>query len=151
MSRPNGIVYVAIIDLKGAFNTVIHDLLCRKLFELGVSSKIINILRNFYDSASVSIRSKDASTPSVKVTRGVLQGEVLSSLLFILFMSDLGTFLKDRGCIGLSIDHRTEILTLEYADDIALLVDTPMELNKKLEAFESYCKEKGLTINVQKF
>ncbi|XP_033214035.1 uncharacterized protein LOC117171091 [Belonocnema kinseyi] len=118
VSYPNSSVYVAFIDFKGAFDSVCHGMLWQRLHELGISTKMINNIPNFYESASVCIKAGGDTTSSAKVTRGVMQGEVLSSLQFILFISDFSDFLLNQGCRDLSIDSKTEVQTLDYADDI---------------------------------
>ena len=86
----------------------------------------------------------------MRVTRGVLQGEILSPILFALFLSDIETFLRERGCRGVSIDSSSEILLLAYADDIVILSNTRLELRRQLNALNSYCEINKLQINTSK-
>lgn len=89
-------------------------------------------------------------TGEVKITQGVLQGEVLNPYEFLLFISDFEAHFIDYGCKGLSIDSKTEILMLGYVDDFVLLADTPSELVRKLEALFSYCQLNNLVVNINK-
>lgn len=113
---------------------------------------MINLIKNFYENAyaRIKIKSNNKFTNFVKVTLGVLKGEVLSSILFSIFINDLEQFLMDHGCRGLSITSMVEILLLAYADDLVMLSDTPTELSRKLEALRLYCCENKLSVNVDK-
>ena len=84
------------------------------------------------------------------MTRGVLQGEILCIQLFSLLLSNLERFLGSRGCRGISINSRTEVLLLAYADYIVLLIDNPTDLIRILDAFAEYCIIKKLDINTTK-
>ena len=72
---------------------------------------------------------------TIRVSKGVLRGETLSSLLFALFIHDLEDFLKDKGIRGVSASHLTEILLLAYADDLVFLSDSKIGMNKLLKVF----------------
>lgn len=65
-----------------------------KLHGLGVSAKITRILKNLYDKATVKIRASEGTTNEMKITEGLLQGEILGPLLFILFCADLEDYLR---------------------------------------------------------
>lgn len=111
---------------------------------------MINIIRNFYSISSTCIRTGNGETDYIKVTQGILQGEVLSLLLFVMFIIDLESFFIERGCRGLSINRISEVLVLGYADDLVFLSDTPVELSRKLKALHDYCVLNKLSVNVQK-
>ena len=55
ISKKGGKLYVLFVDLKSAFTSVSHDLLWRKLFKKGVSSKLIRILNDIYSKATVQV------------------------------------------------------------------------------------------------
>lgn len=72
------------IDFKRAFGSIPHHKLWPNLLSLGLSSKIIRIIKSLYDTAFVQVRVGGLLTDPHPVTSGVLQGESLSPLLFIL-------------------------------------------------------------------
>lgn len=87
-------------------------------------------MRDFYSKARTCIKTKGGVTGDVHVTRGVLQGEVLSPFEFLLFISDMDEFFIKYGCRGIPVSRSTEILMLGYADDYVLLADSPSEMVK---------------------
>ena len=80
---------------------------------------------------------------------GLKQGEVMSPLLFSLFIEDLELFLQDNQCCGLSIDDITYILML-FADDMVILGKDRDDLQKSLDRLEYYCNKWGLEVNTEK-
>lgn len=141
--------YTLFIDFKRAFDSVQHDNLWSKLTCLGLSSKIIRLLANLYKNISMRVRCSGKLSTPIQVTEGVLQGEILSPLLFSLYISDFVSYLKSKGAEGLFID-RQEILALMYADDIALLASTEIKLRKSLRLLDEFCQANYLTVNTQK-
>ena len=150
LRKNKGKLYGLFVDLKSAFDSVDHNLLWRKLLNLGLSTKIINILKYFYSAANLKISNNQGCTDSVKVTKGVLQGETLSPLLFALFLYDLEAFLINKGVRGVTASHFLEILVLAYADDIVLLADSYVGMKKVLLYFHEYCLINKLTVNLDK-
>lgn len=74
--------------------------------KLGLGFKVIKILKDFYAKATVSVQNNGRGSIPVKVTKGVLQGEVSSPLLFALFTADLEEFLKSEGVRGVTNGSR---------------------------------------------
>ena len=54
-----------------------------------------------------------------KSSSGVRQGDIVSSILFSMFLNDLATGIKDLNC-GIEID-KGELSILLYADDIVMM------------------------------
>jgi hypothetical protein len=92
------------IDFARAFPSIPHDLLWGKLFRLGLSGKLIRILRSPYAHLSTQIRLPDALSSPIEITEGLAQGEVLSPLLFSLYISDIEELLQQFGVEGIFID-----------------------------------------------
>ena len=115
------------VDFRKAFDSVDHGKLFPKLHDIGISSKLINILYSFYSKAVACIRAGNERTEAIRICMGVLQGEILSPTLFSLFLHDIECYLREQGCRGLSLNSLIDILLLAYADDIVLLADTPVE------------------------
>ncbi|UYV77476.1 K02A2.6-like [Cordylochernes scorpioides] len=89
LRKKRGKLYVFFVDLRKAFDAVPHSLLWKKLTNLGVSYQFMHAIRNYYEQATVAVRWRGSITENIKIHSGVLQGEPLSPLLFILFMTDL--------------------------------------------------------------
>lgn len=80
---------------------------------------------------------------------GVLQGDILSPMLFSLFLEDLETHLHENLSAGIDIDQ-INIFLLLFADDLAIISETPNGLQKHLNTLHTYCERWGLTVNIDK-
>lgn len=143
-------LYAALIDFKAAFSEVNHDLLWAKLFSAGISAKIIRLLRNIYSFTTVQIKIDNLLTPPAAVTKGVLQGESASPLLFLLFLNDLEEYFRLRGARGVPINESTEINLLCYADDLILFSSDRIDLQHKLNWLQDYCVTNKMIVNTKK-
>lgn len=150
LSKPGTMVFAIFVDFKGAFPSVSHQLLWQMLHKLGLSIRVIKIIKSFYDAAYACIRTLDGQSDFVKVSKGVLQGKILSPYLFLLFIYYLELFLIGDRCRGLAINSRNDILILGYVDDYVLLSNFPLEVSKKLNSLSEYCNENSLIINADK-
>ena len=66
-----------------------------------------------------------------KSSEGVVQGELLSPVIFALFLADLGEFLEMKGINGITIEFNYSITLLAYADDLVFLTGSVAEkINK---------------------
>lgn len=151
LARGSKSTYGLFIDFSKAFDSVSHRILWQKLYNLGVSGKIIRILKDMYDQASLRVRvGKGDLSRRFEVGEGVLQGEVLSPILFAFFISDLEEFLRGKGCDGIFINKVVDILILMYADDIVILARNVATMRKILKVVAEYCDINKLTINTSK-
>ena len=78
--------YLVFIDLKNAYDKVIHTKLFEKLYKYGINEKIIGTIKLLYSYAKLKI-SNDSEI--INVNNGVLQGSLISPLLFDLYINDL--------------------------------------------------------------
>ena len=150
LKKEKGKLYALFIDFKGAFNSVDHELLWKKLRKIGLSSRFINILRSIYSKAKIKISDNLDYSEMIEFTIGVLQGEILSPLLFAIFLFDLEEFLRSKGIRGVSASHLIDILLLAYADDIVILADTYIIMKNILVLFHEYCTKNKLIVNINK-
>lgn len=150
LSRDKGKLYGLFVDFKSAFDSINHPLLFRKLKQIGINSKIIRIIEDMYNKASIKIKVDTKLSKQIGITKGVLQGEILSPLLFALFLSDLKEYMRNKGIRGVSGNHKTEILLLAYADDIILLADTYTGIKSILFNLHEYCMINKLNVNTNK-
>ena len=143
-------MYALFIDFKGAFDSINHQILWSKLFKIGLSTKFVKILSYIYSKANVKIRKGDELSEIIKILKGVLQGEILSPILFALFLRDLEEFFIRKGIRGVSATHLVEILLLAYADDIVILSDNYIGMKKIISLLLEYCTLNQLTLNANK-
>ena len=96
------------IDLQKAFDTVSHDILLEKLDHYGIRGISNDWFRSYLSDRSqfVSINGFNCDYKTIKY--GISQGSVLGPLLFLIFINDLSTAIKQPE-------------TFHFADDTWLL------------------------------
>ena len=77
-----------------------------------------------------------------------MQGEILSPVMFTIFLNDLEMQLTQDDNKGITIEQLSVYLLL-FADD-AVILETSSGLQKYLDKLECYCKRWNLTVNVEK-
>lgn len=144
-------LYSILVDFRKAFDSIKHDLLWIKLQKMGVSTRIILLLKNMYRgiNSAVQIPGSNDLTCNFTHHQGDRQGCILSPLLFNLFLSDLDSSLQRQGCRTVKL-MTTDVRCLMFADDLVVVTESGRDLQKVLQALEEYCTTWGLSINVEK-
>lgn len=150
IASKRGKLYAAFIDFQKTFDNVDHTLLWKKLFSLGISRKLIAFIQNLYEKAQFILDLNPKTQFTVKVARGVMQGDSLSPLLFILFISDMNKFFVENNVRNVSLSHQNEISHLLYADDTTLCASSPLNLQFNLNILYKYCQTNRLAINYER-
>jgi exonuclease III len=145
--RANMTSYVFFIDFKKAFDSVWHEGLLLKLHEQGVTGKAWRILRNLYSQVSCSVLVDGERSRMAHIRQGVRQGCPLSPLLFSCFVETLAVRLRTVG--GVQLGSRW-LHSLLYADDVAILADSPESLQSMLDVVSGFCREFRLKLNMSK-
>lgn len=82
---------------------------------------------------------------------GLRQGCSLSPILFVLFIDELYTKLRDNNTRGVQLlPNMIEIFLLMFADDIAMISDTIVGLQRQLNILCDFCTGSKLVVNVMK-
>ena len=81
--------YVALLDVRKAFDTVWHDGLFHKLYQMGIKDHTWRLLRKWYSSSSCSVLWKGQCSRPFLINQGVKQGAILSPLLYSIYLNDL--------------------------------------------------------------
>lgn len=142
---PKGKLYAFFVDFKAAFDTINRNALLYKLSKLGLSTKMVNIIKAIYRCTKAAVWNGNEVSDLFDVNKGVRQGCLLSPLLFSLYMNDLHDELPGGVSVG---DIHVKILL--YADDIVLLSEDRTSLQAMIDKLAEYCKVWSLTVNLTK-
>ena len=78
-------LHVCFIDFKKAFDRLKHEIVLRKLQEVGIDDKDLMIVQNLHHEQEASLRIGNTETETVPIKKGVRQGCVASPDLFNLY------------------------------------------------------------------
>lgn len=138
-------LYAFFIDFRAAFDKIPRKKLLIKLQDAGVSTKFVNFICSVYSKTESIVWTENGVSEPFETKSGVKQGCLLSPLLFALYINDLNDNIEGGIKIGTE-----KIKILLYADDIVLLSESPMELQKMITNLEEYCSLWNLDINLDK-
>ena len=79
------LVGLAFIDLKKAFDTVDHDILCKKLELYGVQQRELSWFRSYLSNRKQFCRVNGVDSNVAEIEVGVPQGSCLGPLLFLIY------------------------------------------------------------------
>ena len=142
-------LYCAFVDLKRAFDSVYRNGLWFKLIKNGVDGKILKIIRSMYSQAKSCVRHFGSLSDFFKCDVGLLQGEIISPILFSLFLADLETFLQIDADAGITLEQ-ISIYLLMFADDAVIFSETVEGLQTSIDNLRQYCDKWNLTVNISK-
>ena len=83
--------YILYIDFKAAYDSLDHQILFDKLEKFGFPKDVINTIKKIYSAAKLMI---DPLAGIININQGVLQGSLISPILFNLCINDLIERLK---------------------------------------------------------
>jgi ribonuclease HI len=136
--------FAIFLDINAAYDNVPLNILHKKLINIGLPYKICRIINNILTDRTISVNIQ-ASSPIVrKVWRGIMQGSVLSPLLFNIFCSDI------EAAIG------PECKILMYADDFVIYTShrkyrhALKALETTLKTVEKWFFNNGLSLSPHK-
>lgn len=148
-SNKDGRVFACFVDLRKAFDTVIHTGLKLKLLDLGVGNKFYNVIKHMYTVSKSCIKNNNTThTRFFESKLGVKQGDNLSPNLFKIFINDLPKCLEQTAD-PILLNSR-QVHCLMYADDIVLLSSSASGLQEKITSLEEFCQDWCLTVNLTK-
>ena len=128
--------YLLFIDLKNAYDKVDHKRLFLKLSQMGINEELIGSIKLLYSKAKLKI---SYNSECINVNNGVLQGSLISPMLFDLYINDLINELD-----------KNSFEVLAYADDLCVLCDGRNQLNNVIKIIDKWSKLNGINVNKNK-
>ena len=148
---------IIFIDFKAAFDSVHRPSLWEILKIYGIPTKIINIVRNSYQSTTCAVRSEGALSSWYNIVTGVRQGDIWSPMLFGLAIDFVMRAAVDKNNSGLTLIPRrssrypeVKLADLDYADDIALFEESETKMAETTEAIRVAAGKLGLQMSFKK-
>ena len=144
-------LYVCYVDFAKAFDHVILDNVWFKLANIGVTGKLLTVLRSMYSEVKSVVRdATGAQGYEFLCVTGVRQGESLSPFLFSMLIKDMEEYIaKHSKCKGYQWGNLCCLL-FAFADDLAIVAKSPEELQAAMDSAQDYCSLWGLNINHSK-
>ena len=129
-----------LLDLRKAFDTVQFDILIKKLEAYGIPTAwFTNYLRGRQQYVSI----ENTTSPTVEIVCGVPQGSILGPLLFLIYINDLHTALKESE-------------TFSFADDTTITIhsntttDLLQKTTRTLTSIMNWMEANKLSVNTTK-
>ena len=136
------------IDLSKAYDCVPHQKLWNKLLSMGLHADFIKLLNSLYNKSTVKVSVNGHLSGDVFYNRGIKQGCVLSPILFILYISDVGKLLEGHP-EGFKLQGY-RINGLLYVDDLIIIGQNSKEVEHLLAKVQGLLERAGMEINCSK-
>ena len=143
---------IALLDLRNAFGEVHHNLIQSVLSYHHVPDHIKILINSLYTDFRTSVITSQFNTPFIHVSRGVLQGDCLSPLLFNLCFKTFVQHIKSDkySQFGFSTSLLNPLHWFQFADDAAVITGQESENQHLLNRFVIWCQWSDMIIRVDK-
>ena len=146
------------VDFTKAFDSIHRGKMEQILLAYGIPKETVAAITILYRNTKVKVRSPDGDTEYFDIVAGVLQGDTLAPYLYIICLDYvLRTSIdkiKENGFELMKKRSRrypaTTITDADYADDIAILANTPDQAETLLHSLERAAASIGLHVNAHK-
>jgi len=140
---------IAFLDFTAAFDSLHRDSLWAILRQDGVPEHYIQLFQALYRDTFSVVRAGDAISEPFCLGSGVRQGAINSPMLFNYVMDwILRNALRDSRGVHLFGD--SSLTDTEYADDVAILSDSAIDLQNMIDTIAQHAAMVGLSISVKK-
>uniref|UniRef100_A0A453N5L0 Reverse transcriptase domain-containing protein n=3 Tax=Aegilops tauschii subsp. strangulata TaxID=200361 RepID=A0A453N5L0_AEGTS len=129
-------LHMVFIDLEKAYDKIPRNAMWWALEKHKVPAKYITLIKDMYDNVVTSVRTSDVDTDDFPIKIGLHQGPALIPYLFALVMDEV------------TRDIQGDIpWCMLFADDVVLVDDSRMGVNRKLELWRQTLESKGFRLS----
>ena len=122
LQRPRRQVSSLFLDIKGGFDNVDADILCRALLSKGVAHNLVAWIKSVLSGWSCRLLFQGSPRAFSPVSFGTRQGSPISPLLFVIYVSSLHislphglvlSYVDNFGVTTSSLSYRTNLRSLQ--------------------------------------
>ena len=149
-------LYMIWLDYKKAYDSVPHGWITEAMKLAKIPAKIIEainqLISKWQTELSIPTVNGKVRIGEILYRKGVLQGDYLSVILFILSLNPLSFLLNRTDGFKLSKDtvHEKNITHLLFVDDLKLLAPTLNKIKLQLDIVTTFSKDIGMTFGEDK-
>ena len=137
------ITVAVFIDAMKAFDTVNHQILLKKLSKYGIAGKLHFWIRNYLTGLKQCTIANDIVSNLKDIVCGVPQGSVLGPLLFLIYINDISSVVRNSKISMYADDTVVYISQAKLGNAITLI-------QQDLDRVYTWCNSNKLTINCKK-
>ena len=149
---------ILFVDFTKAFDSIHKGKMEQILLAYSVPKETVAAITIIYRNTKVKVRSPDGDTEYFDIVAGVLQRDTLAPYLFIVCLDyELRTSIDRIKENGFELTKKRSrkypaktITDADYADDIAILANTPNQAETLLHSLEQTAAGIGLHVNAHK-
>lgn len=142
-------LYCCFIDYKKAFDLIDRSILWTKLINQGIDENMLKIIQSLYQNVKSCIKYNGFLSEYYRNTIGLFQGEILSPILYSLYVNDCEMCFIRENCPSVEIGL-INLFLIMYADDTVLLAESPKSLQEMIDTLYKHNNDCKLTLNVDK-
>jgi len=132
------------LDLSKAFDTVDHEILCKKLLHYGIQNNEYRLIKSFLSNRKqITVTNNTYSMP-LDSRMGVPQGSILAPLLFLIYINDIKFFASNDICLKLFADDTNIFIKAHCFEDLI------NKSNNFLISLDEWFKANKLSLNLSK-
>jgi hypothetical protein len=149
-------ISLVFVDFRKAFDSISRPAIRWVLLHYGLPSALVHAIMDLYQDTTAFIDTRDGPTDPFSTTSGVLQGDTLAPLLFVIVIDYVmrRSLIEDDGYQIASRRSRRHpavtLAALAYADDLALTCKNPEAAQNCLNRLSVEGSRVGLQINAKK-
>ena len=150
-------VVMTFIDFSKAFDCILRSHLPDILAAYGIPKNIIIAIMSLYTNTKAKVLTPEGPTLEFLTNLGILQGDVLAPLIFIIVLDYILSLAIPSDAPGLTLQQRkssrhpaTKMSDLDFADDLVTLSNTIEENTELCQSIATVAARFGLLFNLKK-
>ena len=138
------------VDFEKAFDSVSREAMGKVLRYYGVPEWLVKLVKDLHEGTFCKVMSDGSLSEAFEVKSGVIQGGIVSPLLFVLVIDYVMRRVAEETNAGIVWGDGRKLADLDYADDIVLISEGTDEMQRVLDCIVREGGKVGLIINCAK-